>query len=221
MSAPTPPTPPPDVDPLVLFGHRLRDEADLVLTRYRVSLVVLLACFAIAGYEAFQWHERKLARLEAQASAEETTATNERTLSDAWKGRAIALVDSVKHDTVRVRQVIQHTKVDTMWVPATQPVAEDGVTYSVPLPPVAVPVVAKADFDSLGASCTRAEHDCASALAAKDSAAVHDSTRAAALEALNKNVAQQLTSVKRAAFFQKLGWALAGLLIGRVTSGIR
>lgn len=212
----TPPTPDKDIDPLVLFGHKLRDDAELLVTRYRITLVVLLACFAIAGWQAFKWHEAKLARLEAQASVEETRATNERALGEAWRGRAIALVDSVRHDTVRVRQVIQHTKVDTMWVPAEPAAPVDGVTYSGPAPLVPLPVVAKADFDSLGASCTRTAHDCASALAAKDSAAAHDSAQMVALATLNKNIAQQLTTTKRLSLVKEGGIAAFFYMLGRL-----
>jgi hypothetical protein len=227
VTAPTPPVPPtPDpVDSLVGIGHRIRDAADLEVKRlhlhYGVVIVVLVIVFALAGYKAWEWHVEKLARLEAAASVEHAAATSEAALADAWKTRALTKVDSFRVDTLRVGATIRGTKVDTLWRPAAPAPVEDGVTYSGPAPLVPIEVVAKADFDSLGATCTRTQHDCASALAAKDSVIAHDSSQSIALAALNANTAEQLKSVKRAALFQKLGWALAGLLIGRETSGIR
>jgi hypothetical protein len=225
MTAPPTPPLPPAVDPLVLFSHGIRDEAELTLKKwhltYGIVIAGLFACAGIVGWQAFQWHKAKLARLEAAASVEHAAATSEAALADAWKTRALTKVDSFRVDTLRVGATIRGTKVDTLWRPAAPAPVEDGVTYSGPAPLVPIEVVAKADFDSLGATCTRTQHDCASALAAKDSVIAHDSSQSIALAALNANTAEQLKSVKRAALFQKLGWALAGLLIGRETSGIR
>lgn len=207
MTTPTPPTPP--LDPVVAFTHKLRDKADLILGAHRVVIFLLLCAFAFAGYEGWQWHLAALARLEAQASIEKTKATNEHKLGESWKARAIARTDSVKHDTVRVDSIVYRTKSFTAPVTVAAP---DGTTSVVPMQ-----VVAKADFDSLGAACERIQHDCASALAAKDSVIAHDSLQAVALGALSRNVGKQLTSVKRASVFQKVVWGLIGLAIGRAS----
>lgn len=213
MSAPTPPTPP-ELDPVISFTHKLRDEFDLILSRYHVAIFLMLCAFAFAAYGGWTYHVKRLARLEAQASIEKTRATNEKKLADAWRTRALAKVDSFRVDTVRVAHVITRTKTITVEVPVHD---SDGVTYSVPMA-----VVAKLDFDSLGAACERTQHDCASALAAKDSVIAHQDSARAALVVLNANTAKQLTMQKHTTFWSKWGYAIAGVVIGRVTArGIR
>lgn len=204
---------PPEFDPLVTFTHKMRDEAELLLSRYRITIVVLVAVAAFLGWQGFLWHERNMARLEAQATNERAAAANEHSLGDAWRKRAIARVDSVRVDTVRIRQLIHDTK--TILVPAAPPAAVDGVTYSVPLPLEPIPMVYRSDYDSLGAACTREVHDCSSALAAKDSVLAHESLRIVALDSLNTTVAKQLRGTKRGAVVQKVVWGLVGLLVGR------
>jgi hypothetical protein len=217
MSAPVPPTPqqpspyssPPALDPVISFTHRLRDKFDLVLGAHRVVIVLLLCAFAFAGYEGWKWHVEKMARLESQASALTIAAKNQEALGAGWKKIALTRVERFRVDTVRKDSIVYRTK----WFMAPVTVAApDGTTSVVPMQ-----VVAKEDFDSLGAMCERTQHDCASALAAKDSVIAHDSLQASALAKLNQNVGKQLTMQKHATIWAKVLWGIGGIILGRAS----
>jgi hypothetical protein len=208
MTAPQPP----ETESFIQWGIKERDAAALALRKvhltYHSAGAILLLLLALGVGDAWKWHIAEAARLEAQASVEKTKATNEHALGEKWKARAVALTDSVRVDTVRRQEIVYRTKTLTVQVPVRD---SDGVTYSVPMD-----VVAKLDFDSLGAACERVQHDCVSALAAKDSVIAHDSTQAAALAALNANTAKQLAMQKHSTLWAKLLWGVGGIVIGRV-----
>jgi hypothetical protein len=192
---------PPETESFIQWGIKERDAAALALRKVHLSYhtlgAILLLMLGTGGIEAWKWHVKKLARLEAQAGIEKTKATNEHKLSDAWRSRAIALTDSVRVDTVVRHLIVRNVKVDTMWVPAASPVPQDGVTYSDPQPLVPIAVVSKLAFDSADAACTRVEHDCAHLKAADDSALAHADSMAESLKRLNHNTEQRLKSVQR------------------------
>jgi hypothetical protein len=220
VTAPTPPNNEPGiVKAIVEVGHRERDAAELRLVRavqgHRLALVCVALLVVFGGWRGYVWHVEHMAKLEAAAGVDKIIAINEHTISEAWKARAIALVDSVQIDTVTMRRIIQHVKVDTILVPA-MPVAQDGVTYSDPQPLVPMAVVSKLAFDSLGAACERVEHDCSTALAAKDSVITHQDSEAVALRAHDATTAKQLRIEKRTALWQKVAWGIVGIAIGRV-----
>lgn len=211
-------TPPPDpLDSLIGVGHKLRDTfaADLkrVHLTYHVAGYILAALLVLVGVESYRYHTRKLARLEAAASVEKVKAAEEHALALVWKVRAEARVEVVRVDTVRIASLVYRTRTIVAPVPVTAP---DGTVSEVPMP-----VVLRTDFDTLGRACNRLAGDCASALAAKDSAAAHDSTVIATLYELNHNTEQRLKMADRAKFWSKLlygaGGASAGYAIGRAS----
>jgi hypothetical protein len=208
MTAPDPNT----IAAVVEIGHKERDAAALLMKRvhlsYHAVIAILALIFCFVFYEGWEYHLAKLARLEAAASVEKTRATNEHKLGEAWKLRALASVDSFRVDTLKVKDLVFRVRVDTMVVHV---VDSAGVPSEVPME-----VVAKLDYDSLGAMCERTQHDCASALAAKDSALSHADSMAAALTALNHNTEQRLSSVKRAALVKEGGIAALFYLLGRI-----
>lgn len=208
MTAPTPPTDP--FDSLVGIGHKIRDAAERDIAKlhltYRSAGVILAALFAFGCFEAWKWHITKLARLEAASSLERVRAAKEHTTAEAWRAIALRRVDSVRVDTVRVAQIVYRTR--TIMAPVPMPNA-DGTSSIVPMP-----VVLRADFDSLGGTCNRLARDCASALAAKDSASAHDSLVIASLYELNHTTEQRLKMANRAKFFAKVFYGAAGASAG-------
>ncbi len=208
MTAPTPPTDP--FDALVGVGHKIRDAADRDIKRLHLTYhsvgVILAVLLAFASFEAWKWHIVKLARLEAAASVERVRAAKELTTAEAWRAIAIRRVDSVRVDTVRIARIVYRTPTFTAPIPVTH---DDGTSSIVPMP-----VVLRADFDSLGGTCNRLARDCASALAAKDSASAHDSLVIASLYELNHNTEQRLKMADRAKFFAKVFYGAAGASAG-------
>jgi hypothetical protein len=208
----------PETESFIQWGVQEAKAAELrvrnIHLTYHTAGVIFAVALFFGGLEAWKWHTARLARLEVEASALTTAAKNEAAVGDAWRKRAIALGDSITHDTVRVRQIITHTK--TVMVPVAPPPAQDGVTYSIPLPPEPIPMVARADFDTLAAACTRVEHDCAAHGAAQDSARAHLQVQLDALNAQIATEAKARASEKRAATIGKGIWGAVGLLIGRI-----
>jgi hypothetical protein len=184
--------------------------------RHRVLLVCVVIAVLVGGWRAYIWHLEHMATLEATAHLEKTKATNEHKLGVAWRARYVALTGVVKHDTVRVRQLIHDVKTITVQVPMVPAAAQDGVTYSDSQPLVPMDVVSKLDYDSLGEACERVNHDCGAALAASDSARAHADSMAAALARLNRNTEERLASTKRIALVEKGGIAAFFYVLGRL-----
>ena len=212
MTPPIPPTNQP-VDPLVQLTHTVRDAGDVKLAilhlRYWIGIVLVLAALAYGAARAYGWYEGRLAKLELQASALATAKASEEVLVAAAQVQVNRALAQLHADTVKMWKIIYRTKVDTLPVVVTD---SAGVQSVVPMA-----VVSKMDFDSLGAMCERTQHDCASALAGKDTVIEHVGRLLAIADSTASNYKHQTDVVKRANFRTKIGYGGGGFGAGFTT----
>lgn len=203
----------------VALARKNAERVALELRAVHLSYGVLLACLALAvawaAWSLWGWHERSMGRLESGALVLTHEAQAAGRSAEIWRTQALALARTRGADTVHTNTVIRTARgeVITVLLPITMP---DGRVSEVPMS-----VVSVAQFDTVVGACTLERHNCSQLLAAKDSAAVQDSARIAALEALDRNTEQRLSSTRRAGFWTKLGWGAAGLGVGSLACRVR
>jgi hypothetical protein len=210
-------TTPPDpntIAAVVEIGHKVRDAAELAMSRlhlkYWIGILSALCVICYSAYRVHGWYESRVAKLEEKGAALEIAKQNEEALLAVYKKRDLARVDIFRVDTVRVRQFIYRTKTLTVQVPVRD---TDGVTYSA----VPMDVVAKADFDSLGALCERTQHDCASVIASKDTIIEHTGKLLAIADSSSANYKKRLSLTNRANFWTKVEFGGGGFGLGFTT----
>lgn len=214
-----PPEQPPAHDPTVQELVTLLDRSNTanaqrttgVHLSWALAMLGVLAVATFAGFRAYAWSVRR------DAADAHTIAAQQAKLDSALAGwrvsdaRANRLADSVRIDTELVTHVIEGAPKPVL-VPITSPTT--GIVSEVPMIPALT-------FDSLGAACTRLEHDCTAQMAAKDSAMAEIRKALAAADSLTATRVRQLNAAERANFFSKLLWGSAGLAAGRLSCGVR
>jgi len=228
VTSPPPPTGGLSQTEALDFYKTLRDASDASLSRAHLirTLVdaALIALVALAGWRAYEWHVKDTAQLEARVQANQAakdSAIASRDSADAraerWETRAEVAVARVRVDTQLIAGALQTVPAPVL-VPVTSPA---GIVSEVPMVPAET-------FDTLGARCTRLEHDCTQALAAKDSAlSAKDSALAqgriamAHGDSLTALALKKASDAERANFFSKILYGLGGAVVGRASCSVR
>lgn len=229
MTAP-PPVPNGQLSPAdaVAQWKAFADYTRLALVRahliWALVLAGMLGLVTIAGFKAYAWHVNETAKLAQDVKREQLgrDSANVRTDSanaraDRWEQRAEVAAAAVRIDTQLVTHVIEAAPKPIL-VPVT---STAGVVSEVPMIPAL-------SFDSLGRSCTRLEHDCTQALAAKDSAlTAKDSAlaeRAIALahgDSLIALALKRASDAERSSFFSKILYGVGGAFAGRASCSVK
>jgi len=195
------------------FYKALRDASDAALTRahliWALVLAAVLALTVFAGFRAYAWHVNETAKLEADVQRNQLAYDSAAASAERWAKRSERLEDSVRVDTELVTHVIE-TAPKPVLVPITAP---SGVTSIVPM----IPAVT---FDSTAAACTRLEHDCTKALAAKDSALAQRDKALAHGDSLTALALKKASDAERANFFSKILYGAGGAILGRATCSV-
>lgn len=229
MTAP-PPVPSGQLSPAdaVAQWKAFADYNRLALVRahllWALGLAGLLGLVTIAGFKAYAWHVSVTAKLEARVQSNQLakdSAIVSRDSADAradrWEQRAEVAQAAVRVDTQLIAGALASVAAPRL-VPVTLP---SGIVSEVPMVPAET-------FDTLGARCTRLEHDCTQALAAKDSAlSAKDSALAqgriamAHGDTLTALALKKANAAERANFFSKIFYGLGGALVGRASCTVR
>lgn len=185
------------------YYKQLRDEADARLHRaHWIWFLILLGMLGVVTMIA----EGKVSGLTRQLVTVHVALDSAVRKAGTWERRAAVLAESVKVDTERVTTVIQ-ARPQPVLVPMPQ---ANGTTSIVPM----VPVVA---FDSLGASCTRLEHDCTATVAAKDSAMRALQIALGRADSMTALAVKRAAAQQRASLLSRVWWGLGGLAAGRLS----